>query len=339
MDATSLPGIGCSAVNCEGCCIGLRCYRGLDQKACGRVGETCSPCATPLSCVAGECKEGIVELCNNLDDDNDGAVDEGCDDDADGWCDATMKVVGSPTTCRKGGGDCEDGMGLVHPGAAEICNGRDDNCNKEIDEGNVCEGQDPKVSLRPAHLPSVSGQSSCVGHGSKLFCFGGMRAPAAMDEIVAFDPVSNGVQTMQAKLSTPRRELACVASTAPAGGIYCFGGYWQENRCIEYAPHGCIRAQSYVHYFDEISRYDVASDTLSIKTARLPKKIQGLACAEDTSTHKIYCFGGAMPGPTATNAIIEYDPAQDSARLMQATLPSERSGLSCATDSSTHLIY
>ncbi len=32
-------------------------------------------------------------------------------------------------------GDCDDGEPDVHPGAEELCNDRDDDCDEEIDEG------------------------------------------------------------------------------------------------------------------------------------------------------------------------------------------------------------
>ena len=64
---------------------------------------------------------GGTEICNALDDDCDLAVDEGFDQDGDGW-----------TTC---GGDCNNINAAIHPGAAEACNGIDDDCDTQIDEG------------------------------------------------------------------------------------------------------------------------------------------------------------------------------------------------------------
>ncbi len=69
---------------------------------------------------------GAAEVCNGIDDDCDGIVDEGFDVDGDGY-----------TTC---GGDCDDADPAVNPGAAEVCNGGDDDCDGLVDEGFDADG-------------------------------------------------------------------------------------------------------------------------------------------------------------------------------------------------------
>ena len=64
---------------------------------------------------------GALEVCNLKDDNCDGRIDEGFDQDGDGW-----------TTCA---GDCNNVNPQIHPGATELCDGIDDNCNGAIDEG------------------------------------------------------------------------------------------------------------------------------------------------------------------------------------------------------------
>jgi hypothetical protein len=50
----------------------------------------------------------LESTCDGLDDNANGAVDEGCDDDGDGYCDEDMTVVGTPSVCPHGAGDCDD---------------------------------------------------------------------------------------------------------------------------------------------------------------------------------------------------------------------------------------
>jgi hypothetical protein len=67
----------------------------------------------------GEVVPAAQDTCNAIDDDCDGTVDEGFDQDGDGV-----------TTCA---GDCNDMDPAVRPGAIELCNGVDDNCDRTVD--------------------------------------------------------------------------------------------------------------------------------------------------------------------------------------------------------------
>ena len=72
---------------------------------------------------------GAHEFCNGLDDDCDGEVDETFDADGDGFLadEADCRALGDPT-------DCDDTDAAIFPGAAETCDGRDQDCSGIIDD-------------------------------------------------------------------------------------------------------------------------------------------------------------------------------------------------------------
>jgi hypothetical protein len=102
-----------------------------------------------------------TEVCNNIDDNCVGGIDEGFN--KSWYRDADMDTYGLQsnlqTNCVQPAGfvsgapgfDCDDTRSSVHPGATEVCNNRDDNCVNGVDEnfGNkgtactndVCAGQ------------------------------------------------------------------------------------------------------------------------------------------------------------------------------------------------------
>ncbi len=77
---------------------------------------------------AEECppEDPVAEMCNGVDDDGDGFVDEGYDLDHDGYVVAEL-CPGVPLT------DCDDQDPGVNPGAAERCDGVDNDCDGRVD--------------------------------------------------------------------------------------------------------------------------------------------------------------------------------------------------------------
>jgi len=131
-------------------------YRDGDSDGYGQDGDIMCLCtaSAPYTATEGDdCDDGdpsiypdAPEYCNGSDDDCDGSTDEedavGCTDylrdaDEDGYgVTGDDRCYCSPTgdyTATEGG-DCDDTIGSVYPGAEEICNGDDDDCDGTEDE-------------------------------------------------------------------------------------------------------------------------------------------------------------------------------------------------------------
>lgn len=89
-------------------------------------------------------RPNAVETCNNIDDNCNNSIDEGLvfvnyylDTDGDGF--GAGNAINSCTPLGTGyatqGGDCDNSNSSIRPGATEICNSVDDNCNTLVDEG------------------------------------------------------------------------------------------------------------------------------------------------------------------------------------------------------------
>lgn len=86
---------------------------------------------------------GATEICNEIDDNCDGTVDEELGYTF--YTDADGDTFGDPATastgCTQPGGtvtnddDCDDTVITINPGAAELCDGLDNNCDGAADEG------------------------------------------------------------------------------------------------------------------------------------------------------------------------------------------------------------
>ena len=108
-----------------------------------------------LTAVSGDCEDddeavnpGASEICNGQDENCNGQVDEGLtvtfylDADGDGHGNLAVSQEGcvQPDGYVADSTDCDDGCSDVHPGAKEICNGRDDDCDFVVDDGCIHRG-------------------------------------------------------------------------------------------------------------------------------------------------------------------------------------------------------
>ena len=90
-----------------------------------------------------------TEVCNDVDDDCDGLVDEGlasytyfADGDGDTYGNASAPLISCHAVAPSGyvtnASDCDDNNASVNPAGTEVCNGLDDNCDGTVDEGCFC---------------------------------------------------------------------------------------------------------------------------------------------------------------------------------------------------------
>ncbi len=84
---------------------------------------------------------GGIEICDDVDNDCDGVIDDGCDLDDDGHCTKLLPIVGTPSTCPSGPDDCDDNSNNAFPGNLETPgDGIDNNCDGTVDEAVQCPG-------------------------------------------------------------------------------------------------------------------------------------------------------------------------------------------------------
>ena len=132
--------------------VGSMFYADGDQDTYGDASASVMACEQPEGMVADatDCDDtnnnvfpGNPEVCDELDNDCNGIVDDGvettyyADVDGDTYGDpaATEMACSLPTGYSATNDDCNDAEAAINPGADEICDGIDNNCDGAIDEG------------------------------------------------------------------------------------------------------------------------------------------------------------------------------------------------------------
>ena len=106
-------------------------YPDRDQDGLGNESEAVTACAQPDGYIA------VAGDCDDYDRSTGGATPWYADSDGDGWGDAEVLACAQPVGSVATAGDCDDADSASFPGAAEVCDGLDQDCDHVLDNDAV----------------------------------------------------------------------------------------------------------------------------------------------------------------------------------------------------------
>ena len=219
--------------------------------------------ATDCDDTVAAANPGATEICDGLDNDCDGATDDADasldtatatawhdDDDGDGYGDAATAALSctAPAGAVADSSDCDDADSGIHPGAAELCDGVDDDCDGTTSDeaGQVSftptSGAMVDITATVAGTAASPGAATLATDGTVTFCDGthfthltvaadvtlesahGAATTAldggGSDTVVAV--ATNGIAVVVDGLTIQNGQAT--ASSGEGGGIDCYAG-------------------------------------------------------------------------------------------------------------------
>lgn len=290
----------------------------------------------PVSCGAA-CYPSATEICDGYDNDGDGMADGtiSCQEQII-YKKATLPIVVNDQSC------------VEVPDLKKIfCfGGSSYGSSTYLDSIIKYDPNADTVEELTSTLPSGRSDLTCsyASNTERIYCFGGysqvvicdeynehggcIRAHSILtrvNEIVEFNPADDSISTLTLTLPVRVEGMSSVWSDVNST-IFLFGG------------------TSSVHLGnrDWILEFDPVAETLRTSSALLPSPRYGPSCGANSSTGKIYCFGGYGVGDGSgddVSEIVEFDPSTDSLQVMGAAFTDGIHSTPCVEDSVDNIFY